>query len=781
MAKYLAALAQCISVDVLCHLATLVLSIVIIISPAFGSNRSFPIGIAQRCFNEGEKIEPSFLQSDPCITCKCTEGLVVCTKEQCANRECHVVLAGEVIANSSCCEQCKTCHYKGRFYAHGEDIVDPQAPCKVALCRSGIITEIQLQCQVPCANPLPPSPGECCPKCPSASCSEKKSETASSPANSPRNHGEQRVPITALSSYGHTATSDHSTSGYFTSGGFTSGLSASGSTSPMIAKLVDSRVKVSRSFDDPCNQCQCDNTTGHVTCSRVTCPVLACSLAESTRVPGRCCPQCLGIHRVAPQDTNHCRVAGLTVVDQTEFHLDDCTICRCDGSTTVCRRHPCPPPDCPPHLQMARNGTCCAVCRQPQRVRRNCRQKRRVIEDGATWRLSECTRCQCSDGRIQCEKHPCPSLQCPYGYRAVKKPGECCQQCVEDDAVCTVFGDPHYNTFDGRLYNYQGTCRYMLAKDCVGHSFSVRVANDPKNSQFFSWTKTAFIKAGTVKITLKQNFKVKIDGEEVALPYVDLNKVTVYRNPKDNFNIAVRLYNIGVTVIWDGDSFLQVKIPSIYKGRMCGLCGNYNGDKSDDLADKRNIPVKSVAKFARSWRLGGKRFCSRKPLHRRRWRKKKKTRKKKGRNFLVRKQMRSRASSKCQVLRSPIFSQCLSAVSPTPYYTSCMQDMVECEAHGMCYCEAVTAYAHECSRHSLAPIDWANSTLCGADRRCGTGGRFVQCVDHCQPTCASPNGESAACLSQKHDPDALCTPGCVCRTGMMRHKNKCIPSILCPA
>lgn len=67
--------------------------------------------------------------------------------------------------------------------------------------------------------------------------------------------------------------------------------------------------------------------------------------------------------------------------------------------------------------------------------------------------------------------------------------------------MCTVFGDPHYRTFDGRVFNFQGACKYLLTSDCRNDSFSVRVTNDARSSRSFSWTKT-------VTLTVKFKFQI---------------------------------------------------------------------------------------------------------------------------------------------------------------------------------------------------------------------------------------------------------------------------------
>jgi hypothetical protein len=268
---------------------------------------------------------------------------------------------------------------------------------------------------------------------------------------------------------------------------------------------------------------------------------------------------------------------------------------------------------------------------------------------------------------------------------------------VEIPSVCTVFGDPHYKTFDGKFFSFQGSCKYQLTADCVDHTFSIRVTNDARSTKFSSWTKTVTLKMLNVKINLGQKLRVKVNGTRVNLPYKLLNVVNIAKGQDDEIYVDTAL---GIKLIWDGYSFLQVEAPVRYKNKLCGLCGNYNNIWRDDLTTRHghNLTDTEVRKFAESWRVGGLRACARKPHenpHKQ--------------QHCVSKKQRG---GFCKFLKTEdIFENCNLRINYDKYFEFCKMDMCECPSQ-KCYCESFTAYAHECQRHGISLDHWRENAGC---------------------------------------------------------------------
>lgn len=99
--------------------------------------------------------------------------------------------------------------------------------------------------------------------------------------------------------------------------------------------------------------------------------------------------------------------------------------------------------------------------------------------------------------------------------------------------------------------------------------------------------------------------RIKVNGEKVELPFNLPSKLSINKTLD---SIMVNTH-IGVKLLWNGNSFLEVSAPTKYRGSLCGLCGNYNARIKDDFTTRRKRLVQDAHTFGESWAVGTKRMC----------------------------------------------------------------------------------------------------------------------------------------------------------------------------
>ncbi|XP_055339967.1 BMP-binding endothelial regulator protein-like isoform X2 [Paramacrobiotus metropolitanus] len=450
------------------------------------------------------------------------------------------------------------------------------------------------------------------------------------------------------------------------------------------------------SAPDPCIRCSCRN--GNLICNKTACPVLACPVNLYMHEPGSCCPYCHGSRKIATLE-NRCIVGKKILRPNQQIAIDSCTTCLCQNSTLLCKRHVCPVLTCLPDYQERRSGECCPRCLPSAPV--FCEMEEATYNNGDSWKIDVCVTCQCQDGLVQCAVQSCPSdVTCNDGEELYRDKNDCCPKCVPKTAVCTVYGDPHYKTFDGNSYSFQGRCKYIAAEECDAKNkrFEIHLRNDARKSVHFTWTKSVAVNLEHTKILLLQKLRVRINRKEVRLPYVRLGVVSIISN---GYSITLRTI-FGLKLTWDGDSFVEITLPAIFRNQVCGLCGNYNGNATDDLIIRDTAAMASdIPEFAQSWLVNRKTDEEKCAVMESQMINSERIRPRTARNIPcpghpIKKSIR--VLRDCRIFKASTMRACRILVDAEPYYRSCLEDLCDCPKNRACLCQSITAFLRECER-----------------------------------------------------------------------------------
>lgn len=161
--------------------------------------------------------------------------------------------------------------------------------------------------------------------------------------------------------------------------------------------------------------------------------------------------------------------------------------------------------------------------------------------------------------------------------------------------------------------------------------------------------------------------------------------------------------NFGLVVTYDLIYHVTVTVPGNYRGKVCGLCGNYNGNKNDDMQKPNNRPAKDVNDFGKSWSVSMQNV---KCVHGCR-----------GNNCPECGAPQKAVFSKfnyCGILRAPNgpFAVCHSKLSPQSYFDDCLFDICASNGDGKVLCDSIAVYAFNCHMAGVDVKNWRTPSFC---------------------------------------------------------------------
>ncbi|XP_072230091.1 alpha-tectorin-like [Leuresthes tenuis] len=369
------------------------------------------------------------------------------------------------------------------------------------------------------------------------------------------------------------------------------------------------------------------------------------------------------------------------------------------------------------------------------------------------WDGEECQNlCTCNGttGLVQCFPNSCgPQESC----RVVEGEYGCHPN---PHGTCSASGDPHYLTFDGRAYDFQGTCRYVLATLCNEtnelHQFSVEAKNEPWNGFPVSITAEVFVNVWDYQVRMSRHNRgmVEVNGITRNLPILLNGNISIFASGYQTFVSA----GFGLSITYDGWSTVSISVPSTYREKTCGLCGNFNGDSNDEFHTPAGVLVSSPDVFGAAWKVPGNYTCS------------------DGCGSACPQCNDDRsARAQCEVIQAADgpFSFCHEQVDPAPFFSDCVFDICVAGNGGQdLLCRAIETYVSACQSANVRIYPWRQNTTCRVN--CSANSHYELCGTDCGHTCASST--DATC-------EHVCSEGCFCDDGFVRSGASCVPVESC--
>ncbi|XP_056307305.1 mucin-2-like, partial [Danio aesculapii] len=393
--------------------------------------------------------------------------------------------------------------------------------------------------------------------------------------------------------------------------------------------------------------------------------------------------------------------------------------------------------------------------------------------------------CFCPEGMVEDDigqsgcvpVNKCPCVHNDKTYSSGDSYTEACKTCTCDagrwtcsyldcPGICSVVGGSHITTYDGKTFTFSGNCDYILTKHSNNSDFAV-VGNlapcNPARTDI-CLNSVALVILG-ITISFSSNGDVTLNGNSpFKLPAI-IGPVSIFQ-PSSSFIIA-DLNSIRLEIQLAPVMQLYIIASTEEKGKMTGLCGNYNEVQKDDFKTESGIIEGTSTTFVNYWiKNSGQYSCTdvkdtftENPCS-------------------LRIETEKLAKDWCSRLtnQSGVFSSCHSEICPDIYYQWCIYDTCKCADIRKCMCAALSTYAHACAARGIILQGWMDAEPCGEKTKCPANMKYSYSVTSCDSTCRSLSGQENSCQGSFTPVD-----GCVCPEGtFLNEEDRCVPADQCP-
>ncbi len=195
---------------------------------------------------------------------------------------------------------------------------------------------------------------------------------------------------------------------------------------------------------------------------------------------------------------------------------------------------------------------------------------------------------------------------------------------------------------------------------------------------------------------------LQVDGELLNLPVrLGEGEVSVAQRGR----AAVVETSFGLIVSYDWKWELVIKLPSSYYGSVCGLCGNFNGNKGDELQNPAGKAVSSVIEWGKSWQTPDQ------DKDHRCWDTCEKNCPTCDSNQL--KLYKSEAFCGALVAKTnSVFRKCHGKLDPQAFMNSCVYDMCFNKGDKKMLCQALASYSTQCREEGIIIKGWRKKFGC---------------------------------------------------------------------